>query len=108
RDFPSHASSVWNAPARRGFLSLVQTRRSTMKESGVEPPHSRVIRKLNVAVCTIFFDETPMSTAPLAAAERYFKEAITRLPALLEGQRPELDRAAALCTDAIASEGLVH
>src|SRR5437667_8954464 len=49
-----------------------------------------------------------MPTPPLAAAERYFKEAITRLPALLEGQRPELDRAAALCTDAIAADGLVH
>lgn len=49
-----------------------------------------------------------MSTAPLAAAERYFHEAVARLPGLLEGQRRELDRAAALCTDAIAADGLVH
>ena len=49
-----------------------------------------------------------MSTAPLAAADRYFQEAIARLSALLEGQRDALDRAAALCTDAIAADGLVH
>jgi uncharacterized phosphosugar-binding protein len=49
-----------------------------------------------------------MSTAPLAAAERYYREAVSRLPGLLENQRAALDRAAALCTDAIAADGLVH
>ena len=49
-----------------------------------------------------------MSTPSLVAAERYFSEAISRLPGVLEDQRGELDRAAALCTDAIAADGLVH
>ena len=49
-----------------------------------------------------------MSTTPLAAAERYFQDAMARLPGLLDQQRPALDRAAALCTDAIAADGLVH
>jgi uncharacterized phosphosugar-binding protein len=49
-----------------------------------------------------------MSTAPLAAAERYYHEAISRLPNLLSDQRAALDAAAALCTEAIASDGLVH
>ena len=49
-----------------------------------------------------------MSTAPLAAAERYYYEAISRLPNLLSDQRAALDAAAALCTEAIASDGLVH
>src|SRR5262245_7463132 len=49
-----------------------------------------------------------MSTKSLAAAERYFHDALARLPALLENQRHALDRAAALCTDAIAADGLVH
>src|SRR6478672_11801806 len=49
-----------------------------------------------------------MSTNSLAAAERYFQEAMTRLPKLLDGQRDALDRAAGLCTDAIAADGLVH
>src|SRR6202158_4670244 len=49
-----------------------------------------------------------MSTAPLASPERYFHEAMSRLPGLLDSQRRELDRAAALCTDAIAADGLVH
>ena len=49
-----------------------------------------------------------MSTTPLAAAERYFQDAMSRLPGLLDTQRPALDRAAALCTDAIAADGLVH
>src|SRR6266516_4186918 len=53
-------------------------------------------------------DALAMSTVPLAAAERYFHEAMARLPALLSAQRPALDRAAALCTDAIAADGLVH
>lgn len=44
----------------------------------------------------------------LSAAGRYFEEAMKRLPQLLEGQRPALDGAAQLCTDAIASGGLVH
>ena len=49
-----------------------------------------------------------MSTPSLVAAERYFSEAISRLPGVLEDQRGELDRAAALCTEAIAADGLVH
>jgi uncharacterized phosphosugar-binding protein len=44
----------------------------------------------------------------LSAADRYSAEALKRLPQLLEGQRPALDRAAALCTEAIAQDGLVH
>jgi uncharacterized phosphosugar-binding protein len=44
----------------------------------------------------------------LAAAERYFREALSRLDNLLDAQRAELDRAAALCTEAIARDGLVH
>jgi uncharacterized phosphosugar-binding protein len=52
-------------------------------------------------------DLQSMSTN-LPAAERYFREATARLPALLDSQRPALDRAAALCTDAIAADGLVH
>jgi uncharacterized phosphosugar-binding protein len=49
-----------------------------------------------------------MSTPPLPAAERFFREALPRLQGLLDGQRAALDRAAALCTDAIAEGGLVH
>jgi uncharacterized phosphosugar-binding protein len=49
-----------------------------------------------------------MSTVPLASAERYFHEAISRLPGVLNEQRAALDRAAGLCTEAIAGEGLVH
>jgi uncharacterized phosphosugar-binding protein len=49
-----------------------------------------------------------MSTNSLAAAERYYQEAMARLPSLLDGQRDALDRAASLCTDAIAADGLVH
>lgn len=45
---------------------------------------------------------------PLAAASRYFDNALHRLHTLLDAQRPALDRAAALCTDAIAADGLVH
>jgi uncharacterized phosphosugar-binding protein len=44
----------------------------------------------------------------LAAADRYYKEALARLQNLLEPQRSALDRAAALCTEAIADDGLVH
>src|SRR5438309_9885963 len=49
-----------------------------------------------------------MPTSPLPAAERFYQEAMERLRHLLDGQRPNLDRAAALCTEAIAREGLVH
>lgn len=44
----------------------------------------------------------------LSAAERFFRESLSRLQPLLDGQRDALDRAAHLCTDAIASDGLVH
>ncbi len=49
-----------------------------------------------------------MSTIP--AAERYFDEAMSRLAGLfvLTDQRQALDRAAWLCTEAIAANGLVH
>jgi uncharacterized phosphosugar-binding protein len=49
-----------------------------------------------------------MPTPALPAAERYFDEALTRLRGLLDGQRDALDQAAALCTEAIARDGLVH
>ncbi len=49
-----------------------------------------------------------MPTPTLPAAERYFHEAMARLRGLLDGQRDALDRAAALCTEAIAADGLVH
>ncbi len=49
-----------------------------------------------------------MATPSLPAAERYFHEATSRLRGLLDGQREALDRAADLCTDAIAADGLVH
>ncbi|MFO0877355.1 MAG: SIS domain-containing protein [Gemmataceae bacterium] len=44
----------------------------------------------------------------LPGAETYFSQALPRLYNLLEGQREALDRAAAYCTEAIASDGLVH
>ena len=44
----------------------------------------------------------------LTAARRYFEEATSRLGRLLDGQADALDRAAALCTEAIAADGLVH
>lgn len=44
----------------------------------------------------------------LVAAERYYKESLARLETLLESQRPALEGAAALCTEAIARDGLVH
>src|SRR5438093_12212218 len=44
----------------------------------------------------------------LNAAEAYYRNALARLQNLLDGQRDALDRAAALCTDAIAADGLVH
>jgi uncharacterized phosphosugar-binding protein len=49
-----------------------------------------------------------MPTPPLAAAQRYFDAALERLQGLLAGQREALDRAAGLCTEAIARDGLVH
>jgi uncharacterized phosphosugar-binding protein len=49
-----------------------------------------------------------MTPPSLPAAERYFSDALARLRLLLDSQRPALDRAAALCTDAIAADGLVH
>src|SRR5437879_5713654 len=49
-----------------------------------------------------------MPTPSLPAAERYYREALARLQQLLEPQRDALDRAAALCTEAIAGDGLVH
>src|SRR5436189_2695393 len=49
-----------------------------------------------------------MSNSSIPAAERFFIEALSRLPGLLQGQRDALDQAAALCTEAIARDGLVH
>src|SRR5881227_2771266 len=49
-----------------------------------------------------------MPTPPLPAAERFYQAALARLQGLLDGQRDALDRAAALCTEAIAADGLVH
>src|SRR5438067_12645787 len=49
-----------------------------------------------------------MPTPPLEAAQRYFHAALSRLQTLLDTQRVPLDRAAALCADAIAADGLVH
>src|SRR6266446_1365888 len=49
-----------------------------------------------------------MSNSVIPTAERYFGEAIARLTRLLEPQREALDRSAALCTEAIAQNGLVH
>jgi uncharacterized phosphosugar-binding protein len=44
----------------------------------------------------------------LPAAERFYHAALGRLQQLLDSQRAPLDRAATLCTEAIASDGLVH
>ncbi len=49
-----------------------------------------------------------MPTPSLAAAERFFHQALTRLQQLLDHQRDALDQAAAWCTEAIANDGLVH
>jgi uncharacterized phosphosugar-binding protein len=49
-----------------------------------------------------------MPTSPLSAAERFYHDALTRLQQLLQPQREALERAAALCTKAIANDGLVH
>ena len=48
----------------------------------------------------------PVSSLP--AAERFFRAALDRLSSLLDSQRPALDQAAAWCTEAIATGGLVH
>jgi uncharacterized phosphosugar-binding protein len=48
-----------------------------------------------------------MSTS-LSAAERYYQQALDSLQQLLGPQRDALDRAASLCTEAIARDGLVH
>jgi uncharacterized phosphosugar-binding protein len=49
-----------------------------------------------------------MPKSSLSAAERFHRDALDRLRPLLEIQRDALDRAAALCTEAIAADGLVH
>ena len=49
-----------------------------------------------------------MTTPRLPAAERFYQAALARLQGLFEPQWEALDRAAALCTDAIANDGLVH
>jgi uncharacterized phosphosugar-binding protein len=49
-----------------------------------------------------------MPTPSLPAAERFYRDALQRLQALLDRQREALDRAAGLCTEAIAQDGLVH
>src|SRR5246127_206452 len=49
-----------------------------------------------------------MPTPSLPAAERFYHDALARLHRLLDVQRDALDRAAALCTEAIAGDGLVH
>src|SRR5271167_1097922 len=49
-----------------------------------------------------------MPTPSLAAAERYYHEALDRLWPLLDQQRDALDLAAAWCAEAIAADGLVH
>jgi uncharacterized phosphosugar-binding protein len=49
-----------------------------------------------------------MPKPSLPAAERFHQAALARLQNLLDAQRDALDRAAALCTEAIAADGLVH
>src|SRR5579859_7487026 len=49
-----------------------------------------------------------MPESRLSAAEHFQRAALTRLQYLLDAQRDALDRAAALCTEAIAADGLVH
>src|SRR5215831_7802261 len=49
-----------------------------------------------------------MAAAPLPTAERFLGQALSRLEHLLDSQREALDRAATLCTEAIAQGGLVH
>src|SRR5579859_677329 len=49
-----------------------------------------------------------MPESRLSAAEHFQRAALARLRDLLDEQRDALDRAAALCTEAIANDGLVH
>ncbi|HMC64362.1 MAG TPA: SIS domain-containing protein [Gemmataceae bacterium] len=49
-----------------------------------------------------------MAVLSLPAAERFYHEALALLHRLLDSQREALDRAATLCTEAIANDGLVH
>src|SRR3981189_2131939 len=49
-----------------------------------------------------------MPTPSLPAAERFYYEALARLQQLLEPQREAPHPAAAMCTEAIARDGLVH
>src|SRR5439155_1906393 len=49
-----------------------------------------------------------MSDSLIPAAWRLFLEELQRLQRLLASQREALDRAAVLCTEAIARDGLVH
>src|SRR5713226_5230486 len=49
-----------------------------------------------------------MPTPSLPAAERFYQAALDRLHHLLDDQREALDRAAGLCAEAIAQDGLVH
>src|SRR5438876_5027068 len=49
-----------------------------------------------------------MAALSLPTAEHFLSQALARLHCLLDSQREALDRAAALCTEAIAREGLVH
>src|SRR5205823_11025552 len=44
----------------------------------------------------------------MLAAEQFYQDALAGLNTLLETNRAALDRAASLCTDAIAADGLVH
>lgn len=44
----------------------------------------------------------------MLAAEQFYHDALIRLNGLLETNRDSLDRAAELCSDAIAADGLVH
>ena len=49
-----------------------------------------------------------MPTPSLPAAEQFYHDAMARVQQLLDCQREPLDRAASLCTEAIARDGLVH
>lgn len=51
---------------------------------------------------------TESRSPSLPAAEQFFQSALDRLASLFDRQRVALDRAATLCTEAIASGGLVH
>jgi uncharacterized phosphosugar-binding protein len=49
-----------------------------------------------------------MSKSLIPAAERFVERALERLAGLVSSQREVLDKAASLCTEAIARDGLVH